>query len=344
MKSIQFLGRGVLHEDSDKPCQDRLRVYKTKDGREIRVIADGCSGSRYGGEAAQVNCDTAVKIHSNLKIAELSKSGFLKIYPELSKYLAHVPEDDIKSCYETAFAYELSRLAEKLDADADPSEFLATVLITVTEPENTFVAHIGDGNIVFFDKEGNIAFRSAEENGEDSTHTFFTLCDDFKSHYHCFNIPTESYHSFVMFSDGPQTLLGYEYDLDIAKGAYELVMKPILEGKVKSSEELINHLKTEIAHAMYYVFDDWSIIAAFKCSESLPELNPVSLKAIFTEACGEGKNDAEQTNGDTESPADESNVISEEDSTPVKRKRFKKKRKWAFLKKPSHRKAKEDNI
>ena len=283
MKSFRFLGKGIGHEDSGKGCQDKLSTIGTEDGRYIYAIADGCSSSKYAEESAQCNIDVINKVFSRFSINELTRDSFVEIYPQLEKHLHDFATDDIVSCFNLVFKYELSSIAKKLClTDANMSDFCATLLFAVVENKNTMIGHIGDGNIVFYDIDGHIICRSAEENGEDSRHTYFTINDNFIEHFYCETIPTNSFYSMILFSDGPQTMFKLEKG-EIAKGAYEIVVEPIVSNQIKTEQELVKRLQLSLANAMHYGFDDWSIIVATKQPENSSNIEPISLKQLFME-------------------------------------------------------------
>ena len=85
-----------------------------------------------------------------------------------------------------------------------------------------------------------------------------------------------------MFSDGPQNMFRYEHG-DIRTGVCEIIAKPVISGKICSDEMLADKLKEYICHAKHYVFDDWSLVVAYKGLKSVRNINPVSLDKIFME-------------------------------------------------------------
>ena len=321
MKTLRFLGKGIGHEDSEKDCQDRLSVLMPENENNIFAISDGCSSSKYAEAAAQCNIDVINKVFSRCCIQDLNRDSFVELYPMLEQQLSSIMEDDIVACFSLVFMYEMSCTAKKIGlANADNSDFYATLLFAIVEKEKTMVGHIGDGNIIFFDEEGNIVFRSAEDNGIDSSHTYFTIGKNFIEHFNLDVIETESFCSLILFSDGPQSMFKLECE-EIAKGAYEIVVNPVAKGQIKTEQELAQKLQQTLANAMHYGFDDWSIIVAKKDSESntLNDIQPLSLKQMFFEEYNKTTTtgtavDSEPTNDDNIPTNDCS-----ETSTTVKR-------------------------
>ncbi len=292
MKILEFLGKGVAHEDMDKECQDRLSCIETADGRTILAVSDGCSSSEFAQKAAECNIGVINKIYSRFSLKQLNRDSFIELYPEAAQSFSRFEKDDLASCFEFAFRYELFKLAASLRPKGVGSRDLcATLLFAVIEKDQTAVGHIGDGNVIFFDDKGRTVFRSDEENGATSSHTYFTLSADFTDHFRYDIIPTESYSGVMLFSDGPQSMFRMERG-SIEKGAYEIVMKPIFDREIVNRAQLTAALQKSLANAMHYGFDDWSIIAAAKSVGESAELTPVSLKELFMETFGENSSDS----------------------------------------------------
>lgn len=285
MKIIRLLGKGSAHEDKGMNCQDRLSVVTVLNGTKVFCISDGCSGSKYAEIAAQSNLDVINRIFAQCTIKELTFTKLKELFPYLEKSPTPIEENDFVSCLKLIFRIELYKTAKSLlNINPETSELFATLLFVVREEEKTLVGHIGDGNVVLYDKDGGIVFRSEEENGSDSSHTIFTLSESFLRHFRCDVIPTSSYDSMVMFSDGPQTMFKLEGGT-IPKGAYEMAVTPVKNGDINSDAELLEHMREYIGHAMHYIFDDWSIIIACdpdsKEDNQLEKLTPAPLKQIF---------------------------------------------------------------
>lgn len=284
MKVFRFLGVGTGHTEKQKPCQDRLSAIVAENGTAIFAVSDGCSSSKYGGEAAQVNIDAVNNIFSQLRIKDLSVESLLGLYPYLAENKDR-PETDI-DCLGCIFAHEQGILLKRLsknDKDVISSDFCATLLFVIVEQDRTLVGHIGDGNIIFFDEKGQTVFHSEPENGSSSSRTFFTLSKDFAEHFFLTEISTDSYKSMIMSSDGTQSMFSLEGNHAVEKAAYELAVKPVAEGTVHSDKEFVELLHIPLSRAMHYNYDDISVITMCKCTEvfSPPEIIP--LKKRFME-------------------------------------------------------------
>lgn len=321
MKVFNFLGKGVGHEDKGENCQDRLSIMTTEDGRTVCVVSDGCSSSDFAMETAQRNVDVINKIFSRFAIEELSRDSFAELYPMLEDYLQKCAQDDISACFQIVFNYELAMLARELNvAEPSSSDFCATLLFVICETNQTMIGHIGDGNIILYNKSGEVVYQSVADNGEDSRHTFFTINDNFRNHFRYDIIPTKSYQSLILFSDGPQTMFKLESGT-VEKGAFELAIKKIASDQIKTNQEFASALQKLLANAMHYGFDDWSIIAAIKQLETGPEITPVSLKQMFFEVYNKEMVDSEKSYDEFagDLPIDDSGVeiTREEDSLQI---------------------------
>ena len=317
MKVLHFLGKGVGHEENNKGCQDRLSVLTAENGTQIFAVSDGCSSSKYAEEAAQCNLNVVNNIFSHLKIDALSRETLSTLYPYIQSEKVPYDHSDVAPFLGLIFRVELFKLnTQPNNTDFSSGNFCATLLFVVREKEKTLIGHIGDGNIILFDKQGTAVFRSEEDNGEDSSHTFFTVDNHFAEYFHRFVIPTSSYNSLMLFSDGPQRLFYMETG-SILKGASEYVMEPFINGKNNCDEALKNLLKEPIGNAMHYVFDDWSIIAAKDLDDpesDESEVKEISLRDLFFEVYNRRKEEADRQNSDEPKDAGTDSSSSDSDT------------------------------
>lgn len=323
MKILRFLGKGTGHETAGKDCQDRIG-YKALPDKTILAVSDGCSSSKYAENAAQCNIDIILDIFSKYDIDSLSRSSLAKLYPVLNEENCNIAEDDIISCFEWIFKYSLAtldlkpkskKIIKKSGKEPNNSKDLcATLLFAVWEKDKILIGHIGDGNIICFDKSGNTVFHSAQDNGKDSSHTYFTVSPDFLEHFNYDIIPATDVDSIIMFSDGPQTMFKCEQG-DIVSGAYKIVAEPVAKGEIRTESELVDALREPIGHAKHYIFDDWSILIAHKEKNEDSELKPVSLYQLFKEEFRKIKFDE---NGDVIQPESEKQeIVQSEESDGV---------------------------
>lgn len=305
MKILRFLGEGVGHSDRGNPCQDRLSAIVAENGTAIFAVSDGCSSSKYGGEAAQVNIDVINNIFSQLRIKDLSVELLLGLYPALAEKINK--PTTVTDCLGRVLGYEQSVLSHKLsetDKDVSSTDFCATLLFVIVEQDRTLVGHIGDGNIIFFDEKGQTVFHSEPENGSSSSHTYFTLSNNFSEHFFLTEISTDSYKSMIMSSDGTQSMFSLEGNHAVEKAAYELVVKPVAEGTVYSDKEFAELLHIPLSRAMHYNFDDISVITMCKCAEVFSPIEIIPLKKRFMEEFNR-RNAALQNDGGQERDGEE---------------------------------------
>ena len=286
MKILRFLGTGASHEAKGQACQDRILTETFADGKTILAVADGCSSSLYGGEAAQCNVQVVRDIFSRCNIGSLDFSVFAELYPGIKK-VERTYREDLTACFDFAFKTSLFELSKKMTNENTLrfqfEDYCATVLFAVCEKEKTFIGHVGDGNIICFDKNGNVVYHSKEENGPDSSHTYFTARSDFYKYFHYDVIDSSDIECIVMFSDGPQRMFKGECG-DILTGVRELIALPVLNGEINSDKDLFEVLKERIGHAKSYIYDDWSLIVACRESEKEGKKEPISLNDLFMES------------------------------------------------------------
>ena len=138
MEILRLLGKGVGHEDKGQNCQDKIGLMIIEDERRIFAISDGCSSSAYAEEAAQKNIDVINNIFSHFAIEKLSADSFISLYPELTEELSKFDKDDLASCFDSVFKYEIYNLAQEHRTDnVKYSDFCATVLFVVLENNTT---------------------------------------------------------------------------------------------------------------------------------------------------------------------------------------------------------------
>lgn len=305
MKVFRFLGVGTGHTEKQKPCQDRLSAIVAENGTAIFAVSDGCSSSKYGGEAAQVNIDVINNIFSQLRIKDLSVESLLGLYPALAEKINK--PTTVTDCLGRVLGYEQSVLSHKLsetDKDVSSTDFCATLLFVIVEQDRTLVGHIGDGNIIFYDGNGETVFHSEPENGSSSSHTYFTLSNNFSEHFFLTEISTDSYKSMIMSSDGTQSMFSLEGNHAVEKAAYELAVKPVAEGTVHSDKEFVELLHIPLSRAMHYNFDDISVITMCKCAEVFSPIEIIPLKKRFMEEFNR-RNAALQNDGGQERDGEE---------------------------------------
>jgi hypothetical protein len=285
MQLLHLLGTGYGHENKGNGCQDRIRTESYPDGRIVMAVSDGCSSSKCAEVASQSNVDVICNIFRNFNIDSLSFDAFAKMYPELKKQEEKL-SDDLAGCFSYALQKPLYADARKRYFESgdiiSASDYCATLLFAVREEKKTCIGHIGDGNVICFNKKGKVVYRSKEDNGEDSTHTYFTVSDNFRKHFFYDVIPSDDIACIVMFSDGPQNMFKCEYG-DIEKGVREIVAKPILNGRICSDEALAKLFEKYIGQAKHYVSDDWSMVIAYNGKKIVRNISPISLNGIFQE-------------------------------------------------------------
>ena len=263
MNIIQYLGRGVYHEDNGIPCQDRAKYRYAKNGNIIMAISDGCSSAGFAEEAAQLNVDTLTDFFSSVTLRE-----FLENDSSASDILKPIT----------------GLLAKKYtkEYNADPTEFSATLLFAVTDGTNILLGHLGDGNILCTDKNGKTVFFSEEENAGSADRTYFTIAPDAAAHLRLSAVPAHAVANIIMYSDGPQKMLWYRGEKNTESAAAELISM-VRNGEITNCAQLADTLSDMTSDSMYQLMDDWSMLildtSQLQCGDDSAE--PLSMKQRF---------------------------------------------------------------
>ena len=263
MNIIRFLGRGVYHEDNGVPCQDRAKYRYANNGNVILALSDGCSSSAYAEAAAEVNVDTVIRLFSGCTLAE-----FLKTKKNASDVIDPILE---------AMKKRVPKQFEK-----DPSDFSATLLFAVTDGKDVLLGHIGDGNILCVNDDGEPSFYSEEENIGAANRTYFTVSDNAKAHLRLNLVPAADVRNILLYSDGPQQMLWYRGDKNIETAAADLAGR-VRDGEITNCAQLADTLTEMTSDAMYQLMDDWSMLVLDTRQKQCRDLtfDPVSLKQNF---------------------------------------------------------------
>ena len=263
MNIMQYLGRGVYHEDNGVPCQDRAHYRYADNGNLILAISDGCSSAKYAEKAAETNIETVIKLFSGMTLRE---------FLDRNKNAADIIDPLLAAL----------KKKEPRRFDKDPTEFSATLLFVVTDGKEILTGHIGDGNILCAKGDGTAAYYSEEENAGSADRTFFTVSPDAKAHLRLTLLPADDVTNVMLYSDGPQKMLWYRGDRDIQKAALELAGR-VHAGEIANCAQLADALADMTADAMYQLMDDWSMLVLDKeqkqCGDML--FDAVSMKQRF---------------------------------------------------------------
>jgi serine/threonine protein phosphatase PrpC len=182
--------RGRSHQKTGQPCQD-ASYCKVIDGiLLVGAVADGAGSASHGGLGARVAAEKAVET-----LAEHAGNCLRS-------------DDDAQWNRLLFSALEVARgnVAASAAGQNQPTRQLATTLILfVAGPNFIAAAQIGDGAVVFQDKDGEILALTSPQNGEyiNST-TFLVSPDAFKSVQQ--KTWRGGYTSVAAFTDGLQML------------------------------------------------------------------------------------------------------------------------------------------
>lgn len=265
MNIIQFLGRGVNHEENGLPCQDYAQYCYAPNGSVIMVLSDGCSSAKYAEQAARVNVESVIDVFSRQKLPE---------------FVAN------RSCREQLLTTIRGNLEKIAPAEyrADPAQFSATLVFAVADKDNVLIGHIGDGNALCCDRNGAVTCFSEEDNGGASDRTFFTVSDAALPHFRLQLIPAGQVENMILYSDGPQKMMYYLGD-KITQNAASAILTEVHKGLIKDCTSLADRLAELTNDALFQLMDDWSVLIFDRSQRQCDDLSlkPVSMRARFME-------------------------------------------------------------
>ena len=272
MNIIQYLGRGVYHEDNDIPCQDRVRYCYAGNGNIILALSDGCSSARFAEIAAETNVETVIRLFSEIPLRD-----FLSL--------------DLTSGNIIEPILEAMKKRDPRHFKKDPYDFSATLLFVVTDGSDILVGHLGDGNVLCVQEDGTEAFYSEEENAGAADRTYFTVSDDAKAHLRLSLLHARDVRNIVLYSDGPQKMLWYRGDKDIKKAAMALTER-VRSGEITDCAGLADALAGMTSDSMYQLMDDWSMLILDTEQPQCDDLrfDPVSMKQRFMQDFSKNNN------------------------------------------------------
>lgn len=269
MNIISYLGRGIMHEKNNLPCQDSLTYIsasKTKSNNTILAVSDGCSSSKFSKEAADIATKTISDIFSNYSIEDILFASKLDSWDSIKAHLLEQINDAI-----------VQKATDMKKEAYLPNDFCCTLLFVIIGEKNALVGHIGDGLVYIADKNLNPIFVSDAENGIDSTHTYFTFMNSINS-FQLTLIPSVNIEYAFLSSDGPyKTLLACDKD-DVG-----IPVRAIFEQMNYDESKICNRntlalFMEDITHSVFRErSDDWSIILYNKSQEQCDDEAPVPI-------------------------------------------------------------------
>ena len=261
MNIIQYLGRGIFHEEAGEGCQDYCDFYVPREDNKVQntvlALSDGCSSSLYALEAAKANVEAVLEIFK-----KVSLKTFLKQSRQNQKIIIH------KAC--------LDHINE-IEQATDYSQCCATLVFVVMDEECILLGHIGDGAIFCMDAQDDFFFTSDPENGETLSHTHFTVEDDL-THTHLTILEKQDVKNILLCSDGPYKMF-MKYGTPRRSNAVKQISSWLSQEKIKNCttlRESINALTTDLPEHG----DDWSLLVAVPGGEQCDDFyeEPLSMQ------------------------------------------------------------------
>lgn len=245
MNILQYIGQGTVHFDNGTPCQDYAGSYVTANGRVILAVSDGCSSSLGAQAASACNVRAVIEFFSQ---EDRALSDGVDMKKELLSFIN-------RKLLETAREMQY----------IDSAEFAATLIFAVLDKDVLLSGHIGDGNLLCFDENGELMHYSDAENGVSSRYTYFTNSNGALSHFRSELVPrvdtenNRTMRNVVLYSDGPQKMFFENGNQDIVTGVGAMVER-LHAGEITESADLRRYLHESFRRAMYLIGDDWSVI------------------------------------------------------------------------------------
>lgn len=263
MNIIHYLGKGVYHEDKNMPCQDFANHCYADNGNIIMALSDGCSSARYSGEASRISVESVITYFEKHTIEEFLNNKNNK--------------NDL-----IAFIISSFQKYDKKKYLNSPSDFSATLLFVVINDSKVLTGHIGDGNIVCCDQQGNITLFSEEENGSASNQTFFSVDIDAEDHLRLDVVKKSMVNNVIMYSDGPQKMFYYIGNKNTENAAAGLLTE-IFNNEINNCAQLSERLTYLTGDAMFQLMDDWSMLIYDEKQKQCTDIyfNPISMKKNF---------------------------------------------------------------
>lgn len=257
MGVLQYLGRGILHEQNGAPCQDSVLARRLRNGLTVLALADGAGSAEYARLAARINCGSMVSFFGAMKTEEEFRA-FLELPQRLQvAFLLSYCRSDI-----------LRHMRRKNCRDA--AEFSATLLFCVIGQDNVLTGHLGDGGLYCMG-QGSMLVSGADNIQGRSNATYFTVSRDAPAHLRLECFRRSDVEALLLTSDGTAKLF--------ADPSVPATLLQAAGGELRSSRDLGEALK-QLSWAPLLRMDDWSVLL---WAEKLPELweeppRPVSMQ------------------------------------------------------------------
>jgi len=221
-QAITGQAEGTSHATTGAPCQDRevFRIMEDSDGTEVAVgiVCDGAGSAKYSDVGADI-------VSSGLRT-------------RIAQFVSEYGSTEITPAVMHEWIIELrQRVCHQAEAQAlDPREFACTLVFVIASEDHTIFGQIGDGAIVFKDRNNEINVALWPDNGEYANHTFFVTQDD--SHNRLQYRRHVGITDFIVFSDGLQRLALNEIDKTAHRGFFEPLINMVRASTNIQSTEL----------------------------------------------------------------------------------------------------------
>ncbi len=185
-KSVTYRAVGMRHIEKNKPCEDNVFCYSSKEGVLCAALSDGAGSYKY----AAIGSDIAARTSATF-LAEKFERLYGLDNGTIAEYVQH----------------EVLRPIEELASKEkeDVIQYSATLLCVALHPDGRYIIlHVGDGAIVGLNLQNKTEVISLYEHTGPANQTSF-ITDSFLEAF--VKKGNGEYASFIMMSDGPEDFL-----------------------------------------------------------------------------------------------------------------------------------------
>lgn len=242
MKILSYLGRGIMHEYRDLPCQDALGCRQADNGNVIAVLSDGAGSARYAAEAAQATVEAVLDHFSAVPLT------------------AEEPLETLRASVLRTCRERLMDLWEQL-GEPDIRHLSATLLFAVSSRERMLLGHLGDGMLTVLDRSGAILLDSPPEHRDGQANaTYFVISPWGRQHLRLYSLDLSAspVDFLVMTSDGSWDMFKNRGSGDPVATVREF-QQYVNEMDIASNADLADVLN-QMAEVAVERMDDWSVL------------------------------------------------------------------------------------
>lgn len=212
-KAVSGASAGNYHEMMNIPCQDSVCIKRNGD-TIVAVLADGAGSV----QNSEIISSAVTERISDLFICRLNE-------------LLEMPDEALRKKIADEAEYAVRQKNKNMDAHC-------TLLAFAAQEGNRTIVHCGDGIIFGFGHNGAQVI-SKPENGETLSQTFFLSTPNPVRHIRIYREVDSSFTSFLLCSDGLESILYNRKDNEPAKAAVNM-MNWISVGSEDEAQQMLD--------------------------------------------------------------------------------------------------------